>query len=61
MLTYLPYECLRAIHEERIREAQQPLLGIDVSLSSFARPLRGLVSLLSRSRSLVLVRLRDAA
>jgi hypothetical protein len=53
MFTYLPYECLRAIHEERIREAQQPLLGIDVSLASFVRPLRGLLSLLRKPRSLV--------
>jgi hypothetical protein len=58
MLPYLPTELLRSLHEERIREAQQSRLDINLSLSSFARPLRGLVSLLRKSTSVVLLRLR---
>jgi hypothetical protein len=61
MLPYLSPEFVRVLHEERIREAQEPLLGIDLSLSSFARPLQALASLLRKSSSLVLVRLRATA
>jgi hypothetical protein len=61
MLPYLSYEFVRAMHEERIREAQQSRLDINLSLSCFARPLQALGSQLRKSTSVVLVRLRAGA
>jgi hypothetical protein len=61
MLPYLSPEFLRSLQEERIREAQESSLVINVSLASFARPLHGLVSLFRKSTSVVLVRLRATA
>jgi hypothetical protein len=61
MLPYLSPEFVRAMHDERIREAQQQRLPISMSLPSFGWPLHALVSQFRRSASVVLVRLRATA